>query len=59
MVDTGQDNMADAKLPVQMNYTSTNQMNQTPHSGIPPTLHKIRQIIYLEMAHLGTTRGGG
>jgi hypothetical protein len=59
MVDTGQDNMANAKLPAQMNYTSTNQTNQTLHSGIPPTSRKIRQSIHPEMAHPGNTRGGG
>jgi hypothetical protein len=42
-----------------MNYTSTNQTNQTPHSGIPPASRKIRQSIHPEMAHPGNTRGGG
>jgi hypothetical protein len=59
MVDTGQDDMANAKLPAQMNYTSTNQTNQTPHSGIPPASCKIRQSIHPEMVHPGNTRGGG
>jgi hypothetical protein len=59
MVDTGQDDMADAELPAQMNYTSTNQMNQTPHSRIPPALHKIRQSIHPEMANPSNTRGEG
>jgi hypothetical protein len=59
MVDTGQEDMANAKLPAQMNYTSTNQTNQTPHSGTPPASPKIRQRFHPEMAHPGNMRGGG
>ncbi len=58
MVHTGQDDTANAKLPAQMSYTSTNQTNQTPHSETPPALREIRQSIHPEMAHPGNMRGG-
>jgi hypothetical protein len=59
MVDTGQEEGANAKQPAYHNYTNNTQMNQLPQPRAPPFSRENRPRIHHDTQHQPYTRGSG